>query len=167
MNKWLKDHTPPGMSLGHLRLLFWGGLIVGILYSFGFLTDYFNAARTIEHSMERQGLVYCGEMMPFFSQLISGKFVVLHAFGWIFAVVAERTCTAYFRREAQSYYVMRRLSSRKEMDKRCTSLAAAGLLTYAAVVLLLYLLYLGIYFWCAPEAMIPEQTIGLFWRYVP
>lgn len=167
MNKWLKRNTPPGMDLGKLGLLFWGGLVAGTLYSFGFLTDFFAAARTIERSMERQGLVYFGEMMPHFSQLISGKFVVLHAFGWIFALVAEWTCTGYFRRESQSYYVMRRLSSRREMDKRCGALAGAGLLAYFAALVLLYFLYLGIYFWCSPEGMIPAQTIELFWRYEP
>lgn len=167
MNNWIKRHSPPGMKLEYLSLLFWGGLLVGVLYSLGFLVKYVDAAITIERSLERQGLVYVGEMMPHFTQLISGRFRILNAFGWIFAVVAEHTCCGYFRRESKSYYVMRRLSSRKEMDKRCTSLAAAGLLAFFAVELLLYLLYLGIYFWCAPEGMIPEQTIGLIWRYVP
>lgn len=167
MNNWIKKHTPPGMALGKLGLLFWGGLAVGVLYSFGFLIEFGDAAWTIMRSMERQGLVYIGEMMPHFSQLISGKLTVLTALGWIFAVAAELTCAQYFVKESQSYYVMRRLSSRKELDKRTHSLGGAGLAVYAAVIFLLYFLYLGIYFWLAPEGMIPEQTIGLIWRYVP
>ena len=167
MNKWLKEHTPPGMSLGYLKLLFWGGLIVGTLYSFGFLMEYFDAARTIRQSMERQGLVYAGEMMPYFSHLISDRLSVLRWFGWAFAISSEVICSQYFRAGSQSHYVMRRLSSRKEMDKRTHSLAGTGFMVFFAAELLLILLYLGIYFWCAPEGMIPEQTIWLFWRYVP
>ena len=72
----------------------------------------------------------------------------------------------YFWQGSKSIYVMRRLKSRWEMHKRCWTLPLIGAAVMLLTAVVVYWLYCGIYFWCAPEGFIPAQVILLGWRYV-
>ena len=168
MNKRFLRRWPPGADSRQIGPYFIIGMVVAVLYSMGFLWDYMIYLRDIQENLTPMELADPNfrEMLPTFAELIDGRFLFfpLYVVGFLSFVFFNYR---YFWQESKSVYVMRRVCSPWELHLRCWTVPLAG----AAVIVLtaagLYLLYLGIYFWCAPEDIIPAQEIAFGWRYVP
>lgn len=170
MNKWLKDRLPPGMSLGKLGWVFGGMLLFCVLRCLGTLWEFFGDIRHFQMTLEAVSftdvLNYIDPPLKSFSAYAGSRFGFFLFCGIFFNSISVSMCENYFRRDSKSYYVMRRLSSPKEMAKRTLSVGAAGCFAIWAVGLVMYGLCLWVYFGCG-EGLIPEQTVLFFWRYVP
>lgn len=170
MNKWLKDRIPPGMSLGKLGWLFRWILLFCAVHSLGTLWEFFKDLREFHMTLEAVSytdvLNHIDPPLKTFSTYAGRRFDLFLLCGMLFSSVSVSMCESYFRKDSKSYYVMRRLASPREMVKRTTSLGAWGCCTIWAVGLVMWGLCLWVYFGCG-KGLIPEQTVAIFWRYVP
>ena len=170
MNKWLKDRIPPGMSLGKLSWVFGGILLFCVLRCLGTLWEFFEDIRNFQMTLETVSytdvLNHIDPPLKSFSAYAGGRFESFLMWGWLFCGLSVSMCVSYFHRDTKSYYVLRRLRSSRERIKRTYTLGICGCLAILSVGLLMYGLCLWVYFACG-EGLIPEQTVLLFWRYIP
>ena len=170
MNKWLKDRIPPGMSMGKLGWVFGGLLLFCVLRCLGTIWEFLGDLRDFRMILESVSytdvLNHIDPPLKSFSAYSGRRFDLFLLCGVLFSCVSVSMCKGYFRKDSKSYYVMRRLASPREMVKRTTTLGALGCFAIWAVGLVLWGLCLWVYFGCG-KGLIPEQTVAIFWRYVP
>lgn len=168
MNKFSR-YWPPGVELRQIKAYFIFGMIVSILFSMGFLLEYFGEVNQINRELTRalrMGTEYSGMSLSTFSELVNIKLVMFPLFidGFLFFVILNYYS---FWQGSKSVYVMRRVRSPWELHLRCWVLPLMGMAVVALTGFVIYWLYGLIYVSCAPEGFVTAQEIAFGWRYVP
>lgn len=102
-------------------------------------------------------------MMAPFADVTAGAMI---GFGLLMLLVLVTTVYhyAYFYRDSKSIYLMKRLPSGLELHRRCVLLPLAGVGLCLCAVILLLLIYFGIYLLVTPEGHgMPDQW-WWFWQ---
>lgn len=157
-------YTPPGIRLAPLKTVFYAGLVIAFLYSLSFMLELSILTTQLE-----QGVDTWGEqnmMLPAYSELIGYRLI-----GFEITALCVLPLVfyhySYFRRDSQSWYLMRRVESPWELHLRCWALPVLASVSCLIAAWILYWLYCGWYFMISPEELVPAQEIPLIWRLLP
>jgi len=148
-------YYPPGGSRSALNIALWGGAFMVCLIWIGYIIGGMD--------------IWSGEEVnTFFDSFWSNGFIRFHIGLFLFLTLIQVLPNyLYFTLESQSIYVMRRITNPWELHLRCWSLPLLGILIICVYILLSYWLCCFSYLVYVPDGMMPEQQLGLFWRYVP
>ncbi len=158
----IRRYAPLGFPLEHERNLFIFGSVCAALYSMLFFVRFFAQLDRIL-AAEEAGRLTEPAVMPDFAELISGCFV-----GFFILGVAMLTFIlyhyTYHYQGSRAIYLMRRLPSRMELHRRCLSLPLIAVLGCVCAVLLLLMIYFGVYMLFTPRIYVTPDQWGNFWR---
>ena len=152
----LARYYPPGGSKAALDVALWLGSIVSFIVWFGFMLS---APDTWQAPLE--------QVVPPFRELLHPW--MLHAFGYLalLCLLFVPRNYSYFRIGSKSFYIMRRVRNPWELHIRCWAVPLLGVAVVLGFAVFTYWFCCGSYFLFLEDMQLPEQQIGLFWRYVP
>ena len=159
----LSRYAPLGINVRSEWLGYAAGLAAAAVYSMIYLLRYFSARQNLYEWTLKGWQLRDGAIMPDFAALMEGMLLVFAAIALTMLGLAAYHYI-YHRIDTKSYYVMRRLSSRWELHRRCLTLPVAGLLICGAAALMVILIYYWIYMGCTPEECLMPGQWAIFWR---
>lgn len=146
----LKRYAPPGMNVPQEVGTFFG-LCLGVLaISLAYVLRLVGSINEMYYRTHGKRILFKDAQLPEFGQLIKGSFA-----GFIVILLFAIACCIYhyryFSSESKSIYVMKRLSSPKELAIRCAGLPLIGVIAAAIVFTAVFFLYLALYKILPPE----------------
>lgn len=151
---WLEPYAPLGIELANEVMLFVSGITLAVLYSFVYLVSYIAARNELYEKVADRWILRQGAIMPAFDTLIEGRMI---GFGVVMILMLGIIVYHYIYHHMDSklVYLMKRLPSKWELHKRCLVLPIAGILVTIACMLILWLVYYGIYLLFTPQQCLP------------
>lgn len=138
-----KERNAAGLLLG-----------IGVLLSFQFFGNLYHAVNALYEYVGRRRVLKAGAVAASFGRLVTGHWG-LYVPWVLFLAAMVLYHYFYYRRETKSIYLMRRLPKRGVLLKSCVEGPLLGLLTGAAALAVLYLLYYGLYLLVIPGECLP------------
>ena len=150
----LSRYAPVGMKL-HMEKTVWGlGLGTSLVYSGLFLLRFADACGELYEYKGVDRVLIEGAKIERFGVLL-GNGLVGFAITAVVMLLFSIYHYLYHFQDSKSIYLMRRLSDRWELSRRCLTLpVAAAVLSLAAAVVLLGF-YFGIYLLFTPKGCLP------------
>ena len=150
----LSRYAPVGMKL-HMEKTVWGlGLGASLVYSGLFLLRFADACGELYEYKGVDRVLIEGAKIERFGVLL-GNGLVGFAITAVVMLLFSIYHYLYHFQDSKSIYLMRRLSDRWELSRRCLTLpVAAAVLSLAAAVVLLGF-YFGIYLLFTPKGCLP------------
>lgn len=156
----LSRYAPAGFPVRQEIRIFFTSLGISVFYSFGFLIRYLKArAGLFDTTFTGQKVLLPGVKMPPMTSLIHDAFAGFILIG-ILALCGIIYHYLFHKQGSKSIYLMRRLPNSMELHKRCFTLPLLGMVISILTVLLLFLLYYGIYYIFTPGACLPEVSFS-------
>jgi len=158
---------PPGMTFNRAFRAFLTVLLLGVCVWWAGIFSYLAELGNLKINLA-QG-VYENFPMPHISSVRE----LMHLTVLVFVTGAQIQLFfvienyQYFRKDSKSIYTMRRVDDPRLMIKQCWTVPLIGCAVTLLALVLLYGIFCLIYFLSVPAEALPEQTIGIFWRYVP
>ena len=140
---------PPGYELKGEYRVFWGWMIVSMIYSLRFLVAYYEAYDRLFRWKDGVKILNPQMKMPQFESLLAGS---LDGFllGGIFLLMVWGMHYSYYRRESKSIYFMKRLGKSRILWKTYFATPAIYGCILLITALFLWVMYYGIYRWLTP-----------------
>ncbi len=160
----LEKIAPPGVNIKtELRAYIWCN-VFAIVYSMGFIFKYLDAYDRLYIYSGYKKMLNTAASMESFSSLIDSSFIC-----FLIPVVAAVAYIVYhyiyYYQSSKSIYLMKRLPKRSELYKRCIVLPLMSILASAIVLLVVILIYYGIYRVFTPiECLYNDIAVSTAWR---
>jgi len=153
-HSWLEAYAPLGIELAKEVMIFVSGNTLSLLYSLVYFVNYIGERNNLYEKVGEQRVLREGAKMPAFEALIEGRWIGF----WMVVVIL--VCMGiyhyiYHYMDSKLVYLMKRLPSKWELHKRCLVLPIAGIIITIAVMLILWLLYYGVYLLFTPQQCLP------------
>lgn len=150
----MSKYAPLGINLAKEVMFFICGMTAAIFYSLLYILEYLSARNELYEIVNEKKVLMENAQIVSFEALLGN-----HLLGFVIVMlVMVGICIyhyAYHYMDSKIIYLMKRLPSKWEMHKRCIILPIAGILVAAAVMLVLWGLYYGIYLLFTPQQCLP------------
>ncbi len=152
----MNKYAPLGINLRLELIGYWMTITAGILLSFSFFLDYYaNLNSLYEIGSKDKYLIEGAKMIPF-EALMEGR---LNGFVFVAIILVALTIGHYAyhynNQGSKSIYLMKRLPNRWDLHRRCLALPALGTVILVIIMILLWFIYMGIYYFFTPQQCLP------------
>lgn len=148
--KLIEKQLPPGVDSGIELKAIVLGLLAAVIYSLTFVYKYMDARN--ELFVYKYGTVKTimeGAIMPPFTVLLKDTMDGFLMFFWVMLILVVMHYMTYYK-ESKSIYLMKRLSNRWELYRRCIVIPFAAIFIQIIIGAACLLLYYGIYLFFTP-----------------
>lgn len=161
--KFMDDFAPPGIGTDKELGGFISGLVVAWFFSFSFFKKYAEARALLYHIQGTKRVLIEGAVMTDFSVILGDSLQSFEFFGVLLLSVVIWHYL-YYRQGSKSIYLMKRLPSRWEIQKRAWTLPLLAVVATLAAAFVVMLFYYWIYMVATPKQCIAPGQWQNIWR---
>ena len=162
----LKKYAPPGINPEHELGVYAFGTFISFLVSLAYFIRLFDARSDyIIRSTTKGRMVNPDFTMPYFGELIEGVFTGFFFVALCSLIVSVYHYAYYSSGGSHTLYLINRLPTRGYLAMTCLTLPVLMALASLAAVLVLTLLYYGIYLIATPKGYLPAGILAGLWSF--
>ncbi len=157
----LSKYAPLGINLNILKLFLIAGIIISVLFSLSFITNYCGWKKSVGNITDED--VIDASLRTDCSLLMDGCFAFFPV-GIACSLAFSVYNYAYLYQGAKSIYTLKRLPQKGELIKRVFTLPVAAALIFLVSGILLLFIYYGIYMLFTPEGWRNPSQLQSIWE---
>lgn len=150
----LDKYAPMGINIAKEVMLYIMLMTISVFNSLLFIGRYLSERGALYEWVAGKRVLNEEAKIPAFSKLIEGCFV---CFGIAIVVMVAILFYHYIYhyQESKSIYLMRRLTNKWELHRRCMAMPIGAIVVAIVIMIILYFVYQGIYLFFTPQQCLP------------